>query len=499
MPVPGFGSVPGRTVTFTWQVSASTVMAQVGLLQGGAIVKRKRLVPHRLVVAGLAAGSLGLSLALAAVAPASAGGRAAAASGAVSHAGLAGAVRFARARPDVTTPPHLPVPVVVTYTASTSDEDTCTGECVEWGYPGDIDWGAYTQTASATVSAAITLKGSDEFDELDGTGQLNESNISFQSSGSYADGDCSGTSTVGVQGPAKPGSASAGVQAVEHKEDLDLGWGTSDGPLENVLVSIYDSCNGFSSYTTTIEDAMGDINAVDNATGVTGTGWTIDPGWSAKSGETYATKTVDGTTPWPDDGQADVGEMTAKQTWKVGCPDAKTDGERVACIAEIAVYGLPLRGWDNGSIPYSWGGGHPKIGPSLGTCKDYTGPDKGDKCRGFREGPAHTIGLDCSGFTRWVYDIVYGKDVLGDGQNSSQRDRPGMKKVDTPAVGDLVFFWRKVKVKDEKTGKEHEEVQWYHVAISIGSGWAANETQTLSDADFRKIGHANEVYYTYKP
>jgi NlpC/P60 family len=472
-------------------------MTQMGLLQGGAIVKPKRPVPNRLVIAGLAASALSLSLSLAAAAPASADARAAAAAGAASHAGFAGTVRAVSARPDVTTPPDLAVPVVLTYTANTSDEDTCTGECTEWGYPGDIDWDSYTQTASATVSASITLKGSDDTDELDGNGQLNEGNVSFQSSGSYSDGDCSGTSTVGIQGGTTPGTASAGLSADEDKADLDLDWGTGDGPLENVLVSTYDSCNGTSSYTTTIEDAMGDIENVDDAVGPTGTGWKIDPDWSAKAGETYATKTVDATIPWPDDGQADVGEMKAKQTWKVGCPDAKTDGERVVCIAEIAVYGLPLRDWHNGTIPYSWGGGHPKIGPSLGTCRDYTGPDA-DNCKDFQQGPEHTVGLDCSGFTRWVYDIVYGKDVLGDGQNGSQHDRPGMKIADEPALGDLVFFKRKVKVKDKKTGKEEEVEQWYHVAIFIGSGWTANETQTLSYADFTRIGHRKPVYYTYK-
>jgi hypothetical protein len=430
-------------------------------------------VPDRRVLAGLTAAALSLPISLAAIAPASAGGL---------------------PRPDVTTPPDLPVPVVVTYTASASDQDTCTGECVEWGYPGDIDWTSYSQSASASVSATVTLKGSDDSDEMEGTGQLNETNASFQSSGSYSNGDCSGTSSVTVQGGTNPGTADADLSPGE-KDDIYLDWGTGDGPLENVLVSTFDSCDGASSYQTTIEDAMGDINGVNNAGTETDTGWLIDPNWSGDAGETYATKTVKGTAPWPDDGQADVGEMDATQTWKIGCPSARTDGERVVCIAEIAVYGLPLRDWHGGPIPYSWGGGHPKIGPSLGTCEGYTGPHSKDKrdCEDYPEGPTHTVGLDCSGFTRWVYDIVYGKDVLGDGQNSSQQDRPGIKKTGTPALGDLVFF--KHKVKDPDTGKD--VWQWYHVGIYIGDGWIANETQTGDFTDFSRIGKRTPYYYRY--
>ena len=51
-------------------------------------------------------------------------------------------------------------------------------------------------------------------------------------------------------------------------------------------------------------------------------------------------------------------------------------------------------------------------------------------------------GLDCSGFVRWVYFLVYGQDVLGPGTTAAQQSQPALAKV--PAAqrqtGHLVFF-----------------------------------------------------------
>jgi hypothetical protein len=107
-----------------------------------------------------------------------------------------------------------------------------------------------------------------------------------------------------------------------------------------------------------------------------------------------------------------------------------------------------------GCIPYSWGGGHgTSPGPSQGICgtgwepasplapKDlYDGPRcaAADNANG---APNGTYGLDCSGFTRWVYDLVYGTDILGQTTTSTQPYRPGMRQV--PAAdrepGDLLL------------------------------------------------------------
>jgi hypothetical protein len=97
---------------------------------------------------------------------------------------------------------------------------------------------------------------------------------------------------------------------------------------------------------------------------------------------------------------------------------------------------------------------HP--GPSDGICQGWGRPAGAPKT--LFAGPAcvHSVseahpygygdngkyGLDCSGFVRWVYALVYGQDVLGPGTTDGQQARPGLAKV--PAgqqqPGDLVFF-----------------------------------------------------------
>ena len=61
-------------------------------------------------------------------------------------------------------------------------------------------------------------------------------------------------------------------------------------------------------------------------------------------------------------------------------------------------------------------------------------------CKTYKRGPLFTVGLDCSGFTRWVYYLAYGKDVLGDGDNNAQRVHKGVTSEPGPSLGDLVFY-----------------------------------------------------------
>lgn len=106
-------------------------------------------------------------------------------------------------------------------------------------------------------------------------------------------------------------------------------------------------------------------------------------------------------------------------------------------------------------IPYSWGAGHgTQPGPSDGICQTWPKPPgspknllDGPNCKASRKYPLGygdngTFGLDCSGFTRWVYALVYQKDVLGSGPNESQKTRPSIRKVSkgNQKPGDLVFF-----------------------------------------------------------
>ncbi len=146
----------------------------------------------------------------------------------------------------------------------------------------------------------------------------------------------------------------------------------------------------------------------------------------------------------------------------VNCPNAPI-GARVVCFAEAILAGEPVTGWPlrNGArypaspIPYVWGGGHSaSVGPSLGTCTGRAQPCQADK----------QVGLDCSGFTRWVYALAFGHDVLGSGNNDSQRRIPGMLAVEHPSPGDLVFYGPARRTN--------------HVAIYSGSGKVIAEPST---------------------
>ncbi|MFF4648561.1 peptidoglycan-binding protein [Streptomyces sp. NPDC001380] len=89
----------------------------------------------------------------------------------------------------------------------------------------------------------------------------------------------------------------------------------------------------------------------------------------------------------------------------------------------------------NAYLPYVWGGGHDDAatGPSIGTCQDYTGV--------IQPCPAdHTVGLDCSGLTRWAYWQAGVGDIgqVTDDQIANPRFHAVTQAAAVP--GDLVFF-----------------------------------------------------------
>jgi cell wall-associated NlpC family hydrolase len=94
-------------------------------------------------------------------------------------------------------------------------------------------------------------------------------------------------------------------------------------------------------------------------------------------------------------------------------------------------------------VPYSWGGGHgAQPGPSDGICQGWSRASGAPKTLFAGPACAHSVskahpygygdngkyGLDCSGFVRWVYALVYGQDVLGSGTTDGQQARPGLAK-----------------------------------------------------------------------
>ena len=92
-----------------------------------------------------------------------------------------------------------------------------------------------------------------------------------------------------------------------------------------------------------------------------------------------------------------------------------------------------------------------KPGPSTGTC---VGDPQSLSCN-----DPSAVGLDCSGFARWVYSLAYGSDVLGAGGTNQQIQE--MTRVTNPVAGDLVFFGSSTTNTD-------------HVGIYIGNGKMIN-------------------------
>lgn len=152
---------------------------------------------------------------------------------------------------------------------------------------------------------------------------------------------------------------------------------------------------------------------------------------------------------------------------------------KIIAYAQAIENGSAEPGWGGGRIPYSWGGGHgSKPGPSLGTCSGYTGS--------IHPCPASsTVGVDCSGFSRWVYSLAYGSDVLGSGNTDSQLAR--MHKVSASAAqpGDLVFFGT---LSDT-----------HHVGIYIGNNQMINAYATGTYIQTNTVSGQSDLvgYYAY--
>lgn len=157
-------------------------------------------------------------------------------------------------------------------------------------------------------------------------------------------------------------------------------------------------------------------------------------------------------------------------------PPSGTLLAKVVDYANQAVQGKVLSGWSGGAIPYSWGGGHGgKPGPSLGTCSGYTGSIK--PC------PADsTKGLDCSGFSRWIYALAGGSDLLGAGNTDNQLAK--MHKTSSPKPGDLAFFGT--------AGNTH------HVGIYLGNDKMANAPYTGVNVRIDPVSSHSDLvgYYT---
>jgi hypothetical protein len=151
---------------------------------------------------------------------------------------------------------------------------------------------------------------------------------------------------------------------------------------------------------------------------------------------------------------------------------------KIVKYATAIMNGQAEPGWGGGSVPYSWGGGHASnAGPSLGTCAGYTGSIK--PCPASK-----TVGVDCSGFARWVYKLAYGSDVLG--AVNTNGEIAVMHRVSSPQAGDLVFYG---------TGPSNT----HHVGVYIGNGKMIDALKTGTHVETDAVNIMSDVvgYYAY--
>jgi len=142
-----------------------------------------------------------------------------------------------------------------------------------------------------------------------------------------------------------------------------------------------------------------------------------------------------------------------------------------ATMQKIVQYATDIKngdaepGWSGGKVPYGWDGGHgPKPGPSTVDCAASGGDnDCWTATNNGTIGANGTIGIDCSGFVRWVYSLAYGSDVLGSSGTVTQVAE--MTRVSTPTPGDAVFFGTNPAAPE-------------HVGIYIGNGQMINAYET---------------------
>jgi hypothetical protein len=107
-------------------------------------------------------------------------------------------------------------------------------------------------------------------------------------------------------------------------------------------------------------------------------------------------------------------------------------------------------------VPYSWGGGHSAYGPTYGICTS-----------GAASNDCNVLGMDCSGFTRYVFHQI-GIDIGDTAASQWQKTRIRTVPQNQAQPGDLVFF----------TGADGTRDSPGHVGIYIGGGKMINAPQS---------------------
>jgi hypothetical protein len=234
--------------------------------------------------------------------------------------------------------------VTLTYTASTSDTDSCTGPCFE-SLALDADYSSYSRSATGTQAGTVIFTVADGHTQQ-ATGQLSEPTDTYSTSGSFTNspsqcGLLAGSATEVAKGGTAPGQlivASLKVNGSPGKNNLELDY-QAFGPTEMTYWSGTTTPCQIAPYPTEEAQSGGDAQIVDEQWGLYDPNgfcagyngcsivkdWKMNPDWSLDIGGQVATKTVTATSPQPpsEPGAADAGPVEATQTWKLDtqpCP-----------------------------------------------------------------------------------------------------------------------------------------------------------------------------------
>ena len=258
-------------------------------------------------------------------------------------------------------------PVTLQYSATTSENDSCTGRCDEGGI-GLGDYSSYSRGASGTLQSTTSFTVNNGT-TMPGACQLSEPIDTYHANGTFTSLAAQCPILAGSGTEAAQGGATSGSLTVESLKVITNGVGHIDlellyddfyyvnSPSENTFVTlnITSGCQpGPFQYVES--QSASDVSTVNQALGLyteaaTGcqngcfdiTGWAINPGWKPETGGILATKTLTASAPQPQITGTDTGVVTATQTWTLStCGSSAASSARTAIRAQAGTCGLSI-------------------------------------------------------------------------------------------------------------------------------------------------------------
>ena len=267
--------------------------------------------------------------------------------------GSARAVAGLKGWPESTLAAALSVsgPVTLGYSATTSETDSCTGDCAASLAIGN--YSSYNETATGSLRSKVNFIVNSDGTTTPGSARLNEPSDTWNASATIKAGTVlgcvpvgslfSGSATEVAQGGTLPGKL-----RVDSLKVITGSTGQTDLALESDIPR-YPEEKTSATYNGTLQGgepcnitqpgkesgALDDVYSVSGQLGLINddgnflvTGWKINPDWKPENGGTLATKTLTGSAPQVSIGpEVNTGAMNATQTWTLttSCVGAKVN------------------------------------------------------------------------------------------------------------------------------------------------------------------------------